>query len=113
MEIKRGEIWLADLNPARGTEQKGFRPALIIQIDRANNVSPHTIIAPFTTKIRNKLLPCHVAFQAGEGSLSQDSVLLTEQVRVIDKSRLERKIGTVSKEKLDEVENAFRVIMGL
>ncbi|MEW6201343.1 MAG: type II toxin-antitoxin system PemK/MazF family toxin [bacterium] len=113
MEIKRGEIWLADLNPTRGTEQRGVRPVLIIQIDRANNVSPHTIIAPFTTKIRDKLLPCHVAFQAGEGGLSQDSVLLTEQVRVIDKSRLERKIGTVSKEKLEEVENAFRVIMGL
>lgn len=113
MEIKRGEIWLADLNPTRGTEQQGIRPVLIIQIDKANKVSPHTIIAPFTTKIRIKLLPCHVKFQAGEGGLSQDSVILTEQVRVIDKSRLERKIGIASKEKLEEVENAFRIIMGL
>lgn len=113
MEIKRGDIWLADLNPTRGTEQQGIRPVLIIQIDRANNISPHTIIAPFTTRIRTKLLPCHVAFQAGEGGISQDSVLLTEQVRVIDKSRLERRIGTASKEKLEEVENAFRIITGL
>lgn len=113
MEIKRGEIWLANLNPTRGTEQRGIRPVFIIQIDKANKVSPHTIIAPFTTRIRAKLLPCHVAFKSGEGSLSQDSVLLTEQVRVIDRSRLERKIGTASNEKLEEVENAFRIIMGL
>ena len=113
MEIKRGEIWVADLNPTRGTEQRGIRPVLIIQIDKANIVSPHTIIAPFTTKIREKLLPCHVVFKAGQGSLSQDSVLLTEQVRVIDKSRLERKIGTAPKEIFEEVESAFRIIMGL
>ena len=113
MGIKRGEIQVADLNPVRGTEQRGIRPVLIIQIDRANQASPHTIIAPFTTKIRKKLLPSHVAFQAGEGNISQDSVLLTEQVRVIDKSRLEKRIGACTKEKLQEVENAFRIIMGL
>lgn len=113
MEIKRGEIWLADLNPTRGTEQRGIRPVIVIQIDKANKVSPHTIIAPFTTKIKSKFLPCHVVFRAGEGGLSQDSVLLTEQVRVIDKSRLEKKIGTAPKEKFEETENAFRIIMGL
>lgn len=113
MEIKRGDIWIADLNPTRGTEQRGIRPVLIIQIDKANQISPHTIIAPFTTKIRTKVLPCHVEFRSGEGNLTHNSVLLTEQIRVIDKNRLERKIGCVSTEKMVDVINAFRIILGL
>ena len=63
---------------------------VILQLDRANAVSPHTIIAPFTTKIRRKLLPSHVFIPAGIGGISQDSVILCEQIRVIDKSRLIR-----------------------
>ena len=57
VDIKRGDVILCDLNPIKGTEQAGIRPVLILQIDRANAVSPHTIIAPFTTKIRQTLLP--------------------------------------------------------
>jgi len=60
LQIRRGDVVLCDLNPVVGTEQAGIRPVVILQIDRANAVSPHTIIAPFTTKIRQKLLPSHV-----------------------------------------------------
>ncbi|HHT9136569.1 MAG TPA: type II toxin-antitoxin system PemK/MazF family toxin [Candidatus Wunengus sp. YC60] len=55
MEIRRGEVWLANLSPTQGTEQAGIRPVLIIQTDRANPHSPHTIIVPFTTKIRKEI----------------------------------------------------------
>jgi mRNA interferase MazF len=91
--VSRGDVALCDLNPVIGTEQAGIRPVVILQIDRANTVSPHTIIAPFTTKIRRKLLPSHVFVPAGIGGISQDSVILCEQIRVIDKSRLIRVLG--------------------
>ncbi|WP_309228829.1 type II toxin-antitoxin system PemK/MazF family toxin [Microcoleus sp. FACHB-831] len=78
--IGRGDVVLCDLNPVRGTEQAGIRPVVIIQIDRANAVSPHTIIAPFTTKIRRVILPSHVFVPAGIGGLTADSVLLCEQL---------------------------------
>jgi mRNA interferase MazF len=84
----RGEVWRADLSPTRGTEQAGVRPVLIVQTDRANPHSPHTIIVPFTSKIRSRLLPSHVLVPAGEGGLTQDSVTLCEQIRVMDHSRL-------------------------
>jgi len=68
----RGDVILCDLNPVVGTEQAGIRPVVILQIDRANAVSPHTIIAPFTTKIRRGLLPSHVFVPSGVGGLNQD-----------------------------------------
>lgn len=74
----RGDVVLCDLNPVVGTEQAGIRPVVILQIDRANAVSPHTIIAPFTTKIRRALLPSHVFVSSGVGGLNQDSVILWE-----------------------------------
>lgn len=76
--VSRGDVALCDLNPVIGTEQAGIRPVVILQIDRANAVSPHTIIAPLTTKIRRNLLPSHVFVPAGAGGLNQDSVILCE-----------------------------------
>jgi len=75
VEMRRGDVVLCDLNPVVGTEQAGIRPVVILQTDRANSVSSHTIVAPFTTKIRAALLPCHVVVPAGVGGLQQDSVL--------------------------------------
>lgn len=76
MVISRGEIWWADLSPTKGTEQAGVRPVLIVQMDRANAASPHTIIAPLTTKIRSRILKSHVPVTAGEGGTTQDGVVL-------------------------------------
>ncbi len=95
MEVRRGEVYLADLNPVVGTEQAGIRPVLVVQIDRANAASPHTLVVPFTTRIREAVLPSHVKIPAGVGGLAGDSVLLCEQVRVVDKRRLVRRIGAV------------------
>jgi mRNA interferase MazF len=111
--ITRGDVVLCDLNPVVGTEQAGVRPAAILQIDRANAASPHTIIAPFTTRIRRSLLPSHVFVPAGSGGLSQDSVLLCEQVRVIDKRRIIRVLGHLDDPILDDIGQALRTILGI
>ena len=111
--IARGDVARCDLNPAVGTEQAGVRPVVVLQIDRANAVSPHTIIAPFTTKIRRALLPSHVAVPAGVGGLSHDSVVLCEQIRVIDKRRITRVLGHLDEPYLVEIAKALSAILGL
>ncbi len=111
--FSRGDVVLCDLNPTIGTEQAGVRPAVICQIDRANAASPHTIIAPFTTKIRQALLPSHASVPAGAGGLSQDSVVLCEQIRVIDKSRIIRVLGHLEELYFADIEKALRTILGL
>ncbi|RKZ31370.1 PemK family transcriptional regulator [bacterium] len=111
--FNRGDVVLCDLSPTIGTEQAGVRPAVILQIDRANAVSPHTIIAPFTTKIRRALLPSHAFVPAGAGGLSQDSVVLCEQIRAIDKRRIIKVLGHLEDEYIVKVEKALRAIFGL
>ena len=113
MEVKRGEIYLCDLNPVVGTEQAGIRPVLVIQIDKANKVSPHTIIIPFTTKIRDAILPSHTKIPSGVGGLKEDSVLLCEQIRVIDKKRLIKRIGSLNDAFLNQVIESLKIILGL
>ena len=113
MAVKRGEVWRADLSPTRGTEQAGVRPVLVVQSDRANAHSPHTIIVPFTTRIRQKLLPSHVLVPAGEGGLTQDSVALCEQIRVVDTSRLISKLGDLPAPRMQEIDDALRAILQL
>jgi mRNA interferase MazF len=113
VRVSRGDIVLCDLNPVIGTEQAGIRPAVILQIDRANTASPHTIIAPFTTKIRQTLLPSHVLIPAGSGGLKQDSVLLCEQVRVVDKQRIVRVLGHLDEPAMRDIDKALRIILGL
>jgi mRNA interferase MazF len=113
VEIRRGDVVLCDLNPVIGTEQAGIRPVIVIQIDRANAVSPHTIIIPFTSKIRRALLPSHVFVPTGVGGLRQDSVILCEQIRVIDKSRIIRVIGHLDSDYIVQLEVALTTILGL
>lgn len=111
--IIRGDVALCDLNPVVGTEQAGIRPAVVFQIDRANIVSPHTIIAPLTSRIRRALLPSHVLIPAGVGGLDRDSVVLCEQIRVIDKRRIVRVLGHLDDPHMEEVARALRTILGL
>jgi len=111
--VSRGDVVLCDLNPVVGTEQAGIRPAVIVQIDRANVVSPHTVIVPFTTKIRRALLSSHAVVPAGIGGLAQDSVALCEQIRVIDKRRITRVLGHLEDPHMEEVSKALRALLGL
>jgi len=111
--ISRGDVVLCDLSPVVGTEQRGIRPAIVLQIDRANAVSPHTIIAPFTTKIRRALLPSHVFVPAGVGGLNKDAVVLCEQIRVVDKHRIVKNLGHLDDSYLEAMSRALRAILGL
>jgi len=113
MEVRRGDIFLVDLNPVVGTEQAGIRPALVVQIDKANAISPHTITIPLTTRIRDPILPSHVRIATGIGGLTEDSVLLCEQIRAIDKKRLVRRLGNIGEKNLEKVAEALKVILGL
>lgn len=113
VEIRRGDVILCDLNPVIGTEQAGIRPVVILQIDQANSVSPHTIIAPFTSKIRRALLPSHVLVPSGVAGLNQDSVILCEQIRAIDKSRIIRVIGHLDDSYIEQLALALSTILGL
>ena len=111
--VSRGDVVLCDFNPVVGTEQAGVRLAVVLQIDRANAVSPHTIIAPFTTKIRRALLPSHVLVPAGIGGLTQDSVVLCEQIRVVDKRRIIKVLGHLDDSSMQPIAKALSAILGL
>ena len=111
--IKHGDVALCDLNPVVATEQAGIRPVVVLQTDRANAVSPHTIVAPFTSKIRAALLDCHVAISAGSGGLQQDSVLLCEQMRVIDKRRLIKVRGRLDDAQMNKIAEALRAVLDI
>jgi mRNA interferase MazF len=113
VDITRGDIVLCDLNPVVDTEQAGIRPVVVVQIDKANFVSPHTIIVPFTSKIRRAILASHVFVTAAVGGLNQDSVILCEQIRVVDKSRIIRVIGHLDDIYLNKLAIALRTILGL
>ncbi len=113
MAIARGEVWLADLSPTVGTEQSGIRPVLIVQTDRANAHSPHTILVPFTSRIRQRLLPSHVMVPVGEGGVTMDSVALCEQIRVADTARLIRRLGDLPASRIQEVNTALRATLDL
>ncbi len=113
VKVARGDVVLVDLNPVVGTEQAGIRPALVLQIDRANKASAHTIIAPFTTRIKRSLLPSHMLARAGVGGLKLDSVLLCEQIRVIDKRRIVRVLGQLDPTSMKQADAAVRTILGV
>ncbi|WP_445637623.1 mRNA interferase [Nostoc sp. DSM 114161] len=113
VEFQRGDVVLCDLNPVIGTEQAGIKPVVIVQIDRANFASPHTIVTPFTTKIRRAILPSHVFVPAGVGNLNKDSVILCEQVRTVDKSRIVKVIGHLDDSYMGELAIALITILGL
>ena len=110
--IKRGDIYYADLSPVVGSEQGGMRPVLIIQNDVGNKHSP-TVIAAITSQINKAKLPTHIELGGKNFGLSKDSVVLLEQVRTIDKTRLKEKMGRLDDNLMHRVDNAIAVSFGL
>ena len=88
MITKRGEIWLAELNPIRGSEQAGTRPVIILQNNSVNRFTSTFLAIPLTTNLRRASLPTCVLLPEGEAGLARESVALCHQLRVLDKSRL-------------------------
>jgi mRNA interferase MazF len=113
MMIRRGEIWLADLNPTRGSEQAGTRPVLIFQSDSINRFTSTFLTIPLTTNLRRASLPTCVLIAQGEGGLSKDSVVLCHQLRVLDKLRLVRRLGMVSDDVVSAIESCLAFTTGM
>lgn len=113
MNIKRGDIYYADLSPVIGSEQGGLRPVLIIQNDVGNKYSPTVIAAAITSKMTKAKLPTHIGIDALECGLLKDSVILLEQIRTIDKARLKEKMGHLPDKQMNEVNSAISVSFGL
>ena len=114
MQIKRGDMFYADLSPVVGSEQGGIRPVLIIQNDLGNKYSPTVIAAAITSQTGKNKLPTHIEIDSASCGLKSNSVVLAEQIRTIDKSRLKERIGHIDDEKIiDRVNNALGISFGL
>ncbi|MFN0277939.1 MAG: type II toxin-antitoxin system PemK/MazF family toxin [Pyrinomonadaceae bacterium] len=111
--VIRGEVYLINFDPTVGAEIRKTRPALIIQNDLANRYSPITIVAAITSKFDDELYPTEVLIHAGEAGLKQDSVIVFDQIRSIDKTRIVKKLGKVSEITLKRVNAAIKISLGL
>lgn len=113
MNVKRGDVFFADLSPVIGSEQGGTRPVLVIQNDIGNRFSPTVIIVAITSQIQKAKLPTHVEIDAKKYGFERDSVILLEQLRTIDKSRLTDKITQLDDVLMEQVDEALEISLGL
>ncbi len=111
--VKRGDIYYADLSPVVGSEQGGMRPVLIVQNDTGNKHSPTVIAAAITSQIGKARLPTHIELEAQNYGLTRNSVILLEQIRTIDKSRLRERMGQLDEPTMVRVDDAIAVSFGL
>lgn len=107
MNIKRGDIFYADLRPVVGSEQGGVRPVLVVQNDTGNKHSPTVIIAAITSRMTKAPLPTHVKIDSSKYDIIKDSVILLEQLRTIDKARLKDKVCHLDNEIILKVDKAL------
>lgn len=104
---RRGEVWLVNFNPGRGSEQKGVRPALVVQNETGNVYASTTIVAAITTTIKE--FPVTVVVPASEGGLRHRSMVNLAQLLTLDKGRLQKRLGKVSESTMQKVNEAIRV----
>ena len=113
LNVKRGDIFYADLSPVVGSEQGGIRPVIIIQNDIGNRYSPTVIVAAITSQINKAKLPTHVEISSEEYGLNRDSVVLLEQIRTLDKKRLKEKIGHMTEADMKKVDKSLLISISL
>lgn len=111
--MKRGDVYMAGLDPVIGSEQGGTRPVVIIQNDTGNLHAPTVIAVPVTSSTQKPVLPTHAFLTAGEGGLWRDSIALCEQVRTLEKARLGKRLGTVGADALRGIERALQVSLDI
>ena len=111
--VKRGDIFYADLSPVVGSEQGGTRPVLIVQNDTGNKHSPTVIAAAITSQTGKAKLPTHISLTGRDVGLSKDSIVLLEQIRTIDKRRLREHMGHVDDRLMNQIDSAIAVSFGL
>ena len=113
MNIRRGDIYYADLSPVVGSEQGGVRPVLIVQNDVGNRFSPTVIAAAITSQTDKAKLPTHIQLQSNGNGLSKDSIVLLEQIRTLDKRRLKEHMGRLDEQSMSRVDTALQISFGL
>lgn len=111
--VKRGDIFYADLSPVVGSEQGGTRPVLIVQNDTGNKHSPTVIAAAITSQTGKARLPTHISITGSSAGLTKDSVVLLEQIRTIDKRRLREHMGRLDETAMNKIDSAIAVSFGL
>ena len=111
-QIKRGQIYYADLSPVVGSEQGGTRPVLIIQNDVGNKYSPTVIACAVTSQLTKAKLPTHIEVKQGQFGLPKDSVILLEQIRTLDKRRLKERVGELDAAAMARVDRAILISLG-
>lgn len=118
-EVRRGDVYYADLSPVVGSEQGGIRPVLIVQNDTGNKYSPTVIAAAITSRTGKARLPTHIEVSAGidrdgaKSGLPKNSVILLEQIRTIDKKRLMERMGKLDETTMQQVNSAIGISFGL
>lgn len=111
--VKRGELYFADLSPVVGSEQGSKRLVCVLQNDIGNQFSPTVIVASITSKINKAKLPTHVLLSNNEYPLDKTSVIMTEQIRTIDKQRLKWRVTNLHDETMEQVDHAMKISLGL
>ncbi|MFO1442862.1 type II toxin-antitoxin system PemK/MazF family toxin [Bacillus sp. Bva_UNVM-123] len=111
--VKRGDVYLADLSPVVGSEQGGMRPCVVIQNNIGNRFSPTVIIAAITSQIGKAKLPTHVEIRANRFGFPKDSVILMEQLRTIDKSRLSEKLTRLDEDMMSKIDYSIMISLGM
>lgn len=113
LEVRRGEIWLVNFNPTVGHEIKKQRPAIIVQNDLGNKYSPITIVAPVTSQGIDKIYPIEILLTDENSGLKKESKALFNQIRAVDKKRLIKKIGKITEETAENMNEAIKISLGL
>jgi mRNA interferase MazF len=113
MRIKRGDLLLVNLEPSFGSEQGRIRPVVVVQNNIFNKYSPTLIVVPVTSKVYSKVYPSNVFIEAGKFGMKKDSTILTNQIRVIDKGRVLKRLGVLDGYFMRKVDLALRVSLGL
>jgi len=114
MLVHRGDVVVTELDPTRGSEQRGTRPCLVVQNDVGNENAPTTVVVPFTTSFGEKLYPFEVLVKATECPLREDSVALCSQIRTVSiEHRIRENLGAIPDDRMDEVDTALEYSLGL
>ncbi len=113
MNVRRGDIYYADLSPVVGSEQGGVRPVLIVQNDVGNRFSPTVIAAAITSQKDKAKLPTHIQLHSTGSGLARDSIVLLEQIRTLDKKRLKEHMGRLDAGSMQRVDEALQISFGL
>ena len=111
-QVRRGQVYYADLSPVVGSEQGGTRPVLVIQNDVGNKYSPTVIACAVTSQMTKAKLPTHIELRQGQFGLPKDSVVLLEQIRTLDKRRLKEKLGQLDEKTMEKVDKAILISLG-